>query len=145
MPRVVLVDHAAENLASLDRQVQRRAGLAVVVRWSFLAGLVRAVSAVMVGVLARDQSQVPFAVDEHPVGALGSCGAYPSPGVTVRPRACKIRRTLAALIWYPSWHNSPWILRYPRLGCPGPAAAPGRGCPGWCAGGLAGPGTSIYV
>jgi len=44
MPRVVLVDHAAENLASLDRQVQRRAGLAVVVRWSFLAGLVRPVA-----------------------------------------------------------------------------------------------------
>ena len=27
---------------------------------------------------------MPFVVDEHPVGALGSCGAYPSLGVTVR-------------------------------------------------------------
>ena len=29
---------------------------------------------------------MPFTVDEHPVGALGSCGAYPSFGVTVHPR-----------------------------------------------------------
>ena len=27
-----------------------------------------------------------FVVDEHPVGALGSCGAYPSLGITVRAR-----------------------------------------------------------
>jgi hypothetical protein len=47
---------------------------------------VRAVPVVMVGVLAQDRLQVSFAVDEHPVGALGSCGAYPSLGVTVRPR-----------------------------------------------------------
>ena len=40
---VVLVDQAAEDLAPLDRQVQRRAGLVVVVGWSLLAGLVRAV------------------------------------------------------------------------------------------------------
>jgi hypothetical protein len=38
----------------------------------------------MAGVLAQDRPQVPFVVDEDPVGALGSCGAYPSPGVTVR-------------------------------------------------------------
>ena len=30
---------------------------------------------------------MPFAVDEHPVGALGSRGAYPSLGITVRARA----------------------------------------------------------
>ncbi len=29
---------------------------------------------------------MPFALDEHPVGALGSCAAYPSPGETVRAR-----------------------------------------------------------
>src|SRR5207248_1764074 len=34
--------------------------------------------AVMVGVLAEHRSKVPFAVDQHPVGAFGSCGAYPS-------------------------------------------------------------------
>src|SRR6266702_838544 len=32
---------------------------------------------------------MPFTVDEHPVGALGSCGAYPSLGVTVRPRGSR--------------------------------------------------------
>jgi hypothetical protein len=50
-----------------------------------LAGLVRAVSVVMVGVLAEDRSKVPFAVDQHPVGAFGSCGAYPSLCVAVGP------------------------------------------------------------
>ena len=49
---VVLVDHAAENFAPLDRQVQRRAGLAVVVGWSLLTGLARPVPVVMAGVLA---------------------------------------------------------------------------------------------
>jgi hypothetical protein len=29
---------------------------------------------------------VPLVVDEHPVGALGSCAAYPSSGETVRAR-----------------------------------------------------------
>jgi hypothetical protein len=43
---------------------------------SLLAGLVRAVSVVMAGVLAGHRSKVPFAVDQHPVGAFGSCGAY---------------------------------------------------------------------
>jgi DNA-directed RNA polymerase specialized sigma24 family protein len=51
---VVLVDYAAEDLAPLDRQFQWRAGLAVVVGWSLLAGLVRAVPVVVVGVLAQD-------------------------------------------------------------------------------------------
>ena len=32
---------------------------------------------------------MPFAVDEHPVGALGSCGAYPSLGITVRARGAR--------------------------------------------------------
>ena len=35
---------------------------------------------------------MPFAVDEHPVGALGSCAAYPPLGVTVRAR--RLRRGL---------------------------------------------------
>src|SRR6266516_210264 len=56
---------------------------------SLLAGLVRAVPVVVAGVLAEDRSQVPLAVDNHPVGALGSGAAYPPFGVTVgswRPR-----------------------------------------------------------
>src|SRR5260221_14566422 len=40
----------------------------------------------MAGVLARDRQKVPFAVDEHPVGALGSRGADPPLGITIRPR-----------------------------------------------------------
>jgi hypothetical protein len=83
---VVLVDHAAEDLAPLDWQVQRQAGLVVVVGRSLLAGLVRAMPVVMAAVLSQDRAQVPFAVDEHPVGALASCGAYPSLGITVRSR-----------------------------------------------------------
>ena len=79
-------DHAAEHLPSLKRQVQRNADLAVLVGWSLLEGLMRVVPVVMAGVLAEDRPQVPFAVDEHPVGALGSCGAYPPLGIAVRAR-----------------------------------------------------------
>jgi hypothetical protein len=58
-------------------QVQRGSSLAVLIGWSLLAGLVGSVPVVMTGVLAEDRPQVPFAVDQHPVGALGSHGAYP--------------------------------------------------------------------
>jgi hypothetical protein len=68
---------AAEHLPPLDRQVQRYARLVVAVGWSLLTGLVRAVPVVMSDILAQRRSQVPFAVDQHPVGALGSCGAPP--------------------------------------------------------------------
>jgi hypothetical protein len=54
-----------------------------------LAGLVRAVPVAVAGVL-EDGSKVPFAVDQHLVGALGSCGAHPPFGVTVGP-------------WCPRW------------------------------------------
>jgi hypothetical protein len=83
---VVLVDHAAEYLPSLDWCVRRRDVRHVKVGRSLLAGLVRAVPVVVAGVLAEDRSKVPFVVDEHPVGALGSGGPYPSFGVTVRAR-----------------------------------------------------------
>jgi len=75
---VVLVDHAIEDFSPLDRQLQRRAGPVIVVGRSLLARLVRAVPVVMAGVIAQNRAQVPFAVDEHPVGALASCGSYPS-------------------------------------------------------------------
>jgi hypothetical protein len=68
------------------------AGLVVPVGRSLLAGLVRAVPVVMAGILAQHRSQVPFAVDEHPVGALGSCCADPSLGIAVRARG--LRRDL---------------------------------------------------
>src|ERR1019366_8686143 len=57
-----------------------------VVGRSLLAGLVRPVLVVMAGVLAEDGPKVPFVVDQHPVGALGPRGAYPSLGIAVRAR-----------------------------------------------------------
>ncbi len=59
--------------------------MAAVIGRLLLAGLVGPVPVVMGGVLAEKRSQVPFAVDEHPVGAFGSCGAYPSLGIIVAP------------------------------------------------------------
>src|ERR1019366_406232 len=69
----------------LNRQVQRRAVLIVLIGRSLLAGLVRPVPVVMAGVLAEYGPKVGFLVDQHPVGALGPCGAYPSLGMAVRP------------------------------------------------------------
>jgi hypothetical protein len=40
-----------------------------------MAGLVGPVPVVMVGVLAEDRLQVPFVVDEHPVGAGDASGS----------------------------------------------------------------------
>jgi hypothetical protein len=56
-----------------------------VIGWSLLAGLIGPVPVVVAGVLAQDRPEVLFVVDQHPAGALGSCGSYPSLGVTVRP------------------------------------------------------------
>jgi hypothetical protein len=44
-----------------------------------MAGLVRPVPVVMVGVLAEDRLQVPFVVDEHPVGTGDACGSEGKP------------------------------------------------------------------
>jgi hypothetical protein len=78
---VVLADHAAEDLPLPDWEVQRDGGLGFLVGRSLLAGLVRPVPVVVAGVLAEDRLQVAFVVDEDPVGALGSCCAYPPLGV----------------------------------------------------------------
>ena len=51
-----------------------------------LAGLMGPVPVVMGGVLAEKRPQVSFIVDEHPVGAFGSCGAYPPLGIAVGQR-----------------------------------------------------------
>lgn len=66
---VVLVDHASEHLALRNWQVRLGAGLAVVLGWSLLAGLMRA-AVVMGGLVGEDGPQVLLVVDEHPVGAL---------------------------------------------------------------------------
>lgn len=44
----------------------------------------RSVPVVVADVFAQDRPQVPFAVDEYPVGALGPHGARPFLGVTIR-------------------------------------------------------------
>ncbi len=45
----------------------------------------RAVAVVVAGVPSGHCPQVPFVVDQHPVGAFGSCGAYPPLGVAIGP------------------------------------------------------------
>jgi hypothetical protein len=57
----------------------------VVVGWSLLAGLVRAVTVVMAGVLRENRPQVPVVVDQHPVGALRPDSAHPPLGIAVGP------------------------------------------------------------
>jgi hypothetical protein len=85
--------------------------LAVSAGRSLLAGLVRAVPVVVDGLLAQDRLQVPFTVDEHPVGAFGPGppGAAPAlvfPGETEitsgfsgpvprRPAHCRPRKDAA--------------------------------------------------
>ena len=83
---VVLIDDAAEYLPALDRCARRHDSRRVVVGWSLLSGLVRAVTVVVAGELAEHRPEVPFVVDQHPVGALGPGCAYPSLGVAVGPR-----------------------------------------------------------
>ena len=82
---MVFVDHAAEHLSPTDWCLQRHDDGLTLVGWSLLAGLMGPVPVVVADVAVEDQSQVPFAVDQHPVGALGSCGAHPPFGVAVGP------------------------------------------------------------
>jgi len=83
---VVLVDRAAEYLPALHGCIKRQGELRVVIGRPLLAGLVRAMTVVMADVRSEDHPQVPFMVDEHPVGALGACGPHPPLGIAVRPR-----------------------------------------------------------
>jgi hypothetical protein len=82
---VVLVDHAAEDLPALHRRVRRNCGWLVVIGWPLLPGLVRPMPVIVPNVGLEHRPQVGFVVDQHPVGALGPYGAYPTFGVTVRP------------------------------------------------------------
>src|ERR1022692_963053 len=120
---VVLADHAAGYLPALYGCIGRQDGLRVVVGRSLLAGLVRAVTVVVAGVLSGDRPEVLFVVDEHPVGALGSCGPHPPLGIAVRPR--RPRRSPDnphALAGQDLVEGSPGTLRAsktlsPRCGC----------------------------
>jgi hypothetical protein len=57
---VVLVDRSAEHLSALDPAFQRYHNVVVLIGWALLAGLVRAVRVVMLGVLLQDRSKVAF-------------------------------------------------------------------------------------
>jgi hypothetical protein len=81
---VVLVDHA-EHLPALHRRVQRYDGRLVMIGWLLVPGLVRPVPVVVPGVGPQHCPQVSFAVDKHPVRALGPDGPHPAFGVTVGP------------------------------------------------------------
>ena len=68
---VVLADHAAKDLSSPYRTVDVDDGGWVVVWWSLVEALVRAVIVEMALVFGQDGAGVAFAVDQHRVGALG--------------------------------------------------------------------------
>jgi hypothetical protein len=69
----IFVDHAAEpvpaqnaHIGHFDRRIRAPVGRLLLQR------PVRTVRIVMIGVLAKDQAQVPFAGDQHPVQALAA-------------------------------------------------------------------------
>jgi hypothetical protein len=66
------------------RRLERHDGGLVVIRWPLVAGLVRPVSGVLGDAGTKHRPQMGFALDEHPVGALGPDGPYPAFGITVR-------------------------------------------------------------
>ena len=99
---------------------------------SLLAGLVRAVPVVMAGVLAGDGPLVPFTVDENPVGALGSCAAYPPLGMALRARRprrdCPAGAGRVAAGWRGAFRPAlpGWVCWSPlRDGAHGAAGEPG--------------------
>jgi len=67
----IFVDQAAESVAPQHLNIRARCGRMDASGWRVLLQRpVRAVALVMVGVLAQDQMEVPFAGDVHPVQAL---------------------------------------------------------------------------
>jgi hypothetical protein len=89
---VVLVDHAAKHLAAPRRRAEAHNRWFVMVGWPLVPGLVRPVPVVVPGVGPQHGPQMGFAVDQHPVGALGPYGRYPPFRIAVRPG--RLRRDL---------------------------------------------------
>jgi hypothetical protein len=114
---VVLVDHATEDLSPSDRQVPRRASLAVLVGRSLLAGLGAGGGRCNGWRTRRGLTQVSFVLDQQPVGALGSCAAYPSLGVAVCAR-CPGRGL--------DWPGDAWTMRPRTWRSPRPTPRPHR-------------------
>jgi len=88
---VVLVDHAAEYLPAPCRCVQAHDNRFVVIGWPLLPGLVRPVPVIVPGVDPQHHSQMRFAVDQHPVGALGPDGPHPAFGIIICSRRSRRR------------------------------------------------------
>jgi hypothetical protein len=67
----IFADQAAEPVPPQDPDIRAHSGQTLTPGWRALAqSPVRAMAVVMIGVLAQDQPQVPFAGDQHPVQAL---------------------------------------------------------------------------
>jgi hypothetical protein len=82
----IFMDQAAEPVPAQNPDVCARSGwMRTPGRRALLQRPVRPVGVVMVGVLIKDQPQVPFAGDQHPVQALAACAGDPSFGDRVRP------------------------------------------------------------
>lgn len=62
----------------MDWGLERDDDSGIVVGWAVLACLVRSVIVEVSGELVEHREGVPFVVDEHPVGALGSNAAHES-------------------------------------------------------------------
>jgi hypothetical protein len=82
---VVLVDHAAKHLAAPHRRVKRHDDRLVLAGWPLLPGLMRTMPVIVPRADSQDRPQVGFAVDQHPVSALGPYGPYPAFGITICP------------------------------------------------------------
>jgi len=82
---LVLVDHAAEDLSSPYRCVDRDDDIWVVVGRMLIEALVWTMVVEMALVLAEHGTGVPFAVDQDPVGALSPDAADEPLGKAVRP------------------------------------------------------------
>ncbi len=89
---VVIADHAAEHPPAPHRRGQRHDDHLVMIGWPLLPGLVRPVPVIAPGAGPQHCSQMGFAVDQHPVRALGPDGPQP-----VGPYWSKTR--LLALAW----------------------------------------------
>jgi hypothetical protein len=88
----VFVDQSAEDRAPSDL-VNGQIGDATSWRgWPLAQRAMRPMFVVVRRVLAEDGCQMPFAGDEHAVGAFPSDGAHPTFGGRVRPR--RLRRRL---------------------------------------------------